>query len=261
MELTIGTWNIWAFTDHDIEEMAEIIREEEIDILGLQETVIKQDDGSDEAHVSKRVADELGYHHYFCTAHDFSKTSFDTERNHKMGNAVLSKYPIKDQKCHSLNPESVEYDGTPEKEPRKLVETRIELGKETVSFFTTHLQYADKFKTTDLSRRQVENLLSVVQEAEPPIILTGDFNSPLGTEELNKIEDILNRVENERPTWTVHPFNYRGFEVEDLEFRLDHIFVSKDIRILDSETIYSELSDHLPVKAEIKVELVEQIKI
>lgn len=252
MIVKAATWNIWAFVDHDVEAMADLIEESEIEMIGLQE-VVKEGHEDTELSVSKRLADELGYNHYFCPAHDFRETDFEPERNHVMGNAVISKYPVKETHCHDLNPPETEYDGTPEKEPRIMVEAEVEVEGKTVRFLTAHLQYSHRFETTDLRKNQVGNILSRIETLEDPIVLTGDFNSPLGNEEIQMVEERLERAGSDRPTWTVHPFDYRGWEVDELKYRLDNIFVSEDVEVVSSQVLSSELSDHLPVVAELEI--------
>ncbi len=55
------------------------------------------------------------------------------------------------------------------------------------------------------------------------------------------------------PTWTVYPFDYKGFKETELKYRLDHIFVSKDLNVHDFKVIQSKGSDHLPVLATVNI--------
>lgn len=64
----------------------------------------------------------------------------------------------------------------------------------------------------------------------------------------------LEVIEDDSPTWTVHPFDYRGWKVKDLEYRVDNILVSPGLTLKDGRTIKSKLSDHLPVVAEIEIQ-------
>lgn len=51
-------------------------------------------------------------------------------------------------------------------------------------------------------------------------------------------------------TWTTKPFSFMGFEENELKWRLDYIFASKQIKVLSSNIIPTEYSDHLPIFAE-----------
>lgn len=246
--LTVATWNIWVYGDRESEKMAELIRENDIEVIGLQEAAIYFDEEEDR-NIAEEIAEELGYYYEFYPALDFRP-----DKPYKMGNAVISKYPIKNSKVHDLNPENVKYDGGYQTEPRIALETEIEIEDNRIKFFTTHLQYSYRFETSEIRRSQVQNLLSAVEEAELPVVLTGDFNSTLDNPEIQSIADELNKVGADEPTWTVQPFEHEGWNVTELEYRLDNIFVSSGIKCQATEVIYSELSDHLPVKAEVKME-------
>ncbi len=248
MEITVASWNIWVFGDRDVEGIAKVIRENDIDVIGIQEAAIYYDEDSP-LNIIEDVAEELGYNYVFYPALDFRK--YDSDRQHEMGNAVISRYPIKDSEPHSLNPENISYDGTPEKEPRILINTEIDVEGASIRFLTTHLQYSHRFNTTEIRTAEVQNLLSVVDSFEEPVVLAGDFNAPLENEELQMVEEKLERVGSDKPTWTVKPFDYRGWSVDELEYRLDNLFISGDLEYRSSKTISSQVSDHLPVKATI----------
>lgn len=228
--------------------MAEVIQKNDTDIIGIQEAAIYYDENSPK-NITEELAEELGYHHVFYPAIDFRP-----EKPYTMGNAIISRYPIKDSKSHELNPEDITYDGTYETEPRILVEAGIDVNGQTLRFLTTHLQYSYKFQTTNIRKKQVQKVLSVIEEIQEPAVLAGDFNAPLENEEIEMIEKEMNRIDSQEPTWTTKPFEHEGWKVDEPEYRLDNIFVSKDLKILEAETIQTELSDHLPVKATVSIE-------
>lgn len=133
MSIKFGSWNIWAFGNKDYEEMADLIREHDIDVVGLQEVVTFSEEGITK-NMAEQMAEELGYHCVFYPAMDFSEDDHDPEREHTMGNAVVSRFPIKESAAYSLNPEKIEYDGSPEKEPRILVKTEVATDEGEVTF-------------------------------------------------------------------------------------------------------------------------------
>ena len=55
------------------------------------------------------------------------------------------------------------------------------------------------------------------------------------------------------PTWTTKPFSHEGFEVDSLSYRLDYIFGSDDIELVNSKIISTEYSDHLPIMATVEL--------
>lgn len=92
-----------------------------------------------------------------------------------------------------------------------------------------------------------------MEECENPLILTGDFNSKLDSQEIDKIRENLTRIGTEKPTWTTKPFDHEGFEVNELKYRLDNIFLNDSVEVEDTELVESKLSDHLLVIADINV--------
>ena len=54
-------------------------------------------------------------------------------------------------------------------------------------------------------------------------------------------------------TWTTKPFSYNGFSENSLNWRLDFVFGTKDIKVISSEIIKTDLSDHLPILIKIEI--------
>jgi len=53
-------------------------------------------------------------------------------------------------------------------------------------------------------------------------------------------------------TWPTKPFDYHGFKENDLSWRLDYIFATKDVRVKKVEIINTQYSDHLPILLEVE---------
>lgn len=246
--MRVASWNLWTWEGKDPEAIAEVIRENDVEIVGVQEGATYFEDDGEKWNIVEEVAEELGWEYEFYPALDFRPDKPVIE-----GDGVISKHQIKESSHRKLNPDDVEYDGSFEKIPRVAVKTIIEAGETDLTFLSTHLQYAFKFQTTDISRTQVSNLFEFVEESEGPIVLTGDFNSKLDSEEIKMLEDRMERIGSDKPTWTTQPFEHEGFEVDELKYRLDNIFVTEDIDCIGTELVESELSDHLMVIADVEI--------
>ena len=245
--LRVASWNIWTWEGKDPEGIAEVIKENDIDIVGVQEGATYFEEDGEKWNMVEEVAKELGYEYEFYPALDFRPDKPVIE-----GDGIISRYPIKQASHRKLNPEDVEYDGSFEKIPRIAVKAIIDTGERDLTFLSTHLQYAYKFQTTEISRNQVNNLLDFVEESEEPVILTGDFNSKLESEEIQMLEGNMERIGTDKPTWTTQPFEHQGFEVDELKYRLDNIFVSDNVDCEKMQLVESKLSDHLMVVADVK---------
>lgn len=68
------------------------------------------------------------------------------------------------------------------------------------------------------------------------------------------MEEELKSLDDDSSTWTVIPFDYNGWQVEGLEYRVDEIYYSEQFEEMESFTIDSKISDHLPVKARLKMD-------
>lgn len=247
MEINVASWNIWIHGSRDFKGMAKVIKENKIDVIGIQEAGIYYDQ-TPPFNITEKIASELDFNFVFCPSLDVRS---DPKRRYIIGNAVLSKFPILESTCYPLGPE-IKYDGTFQTEPRILVSSKIKLGKKTLYFFTTHLQFSVEFQTTKIRLKQAEKILSLTKNTKPAI-LTGDFNTPSQREEIKKIEKVLRRVNGDEPTWTVYPWEKYGWKVDSLKYRIDHFFLSKDLEYKNPQVIKSRLSDHLPIKTSIVI--------
>lgn len=153
MELNVASWNIYIFGDKNAEGIAKTIEENQIDVIGIQEAGIYFDE-DEKYDIVKEIAEKVGYHYEFVNALDFRKV--DSDREHKMGNAIISRFPIENLESFSLNPESIEYDGNPEKEPRIAIKCEFEIEGRKIVFITTHLQYTNEFEASDIRKAEIK---------------------------------------------------------------------------------------------------------
>lgn len=241
--INIASWNIWIHGSRDFKGMAEVIKENKIDVVGIQEAGIFYDNPQP-LNIAEKIARELDFNFVFYPSLDARP-----ERSYIIGNAILSRFPILESAVYPLGPE-VEYDETSRTEPRILVFSKIKVEDKLVNFYTTHLQFSVNCQTTDARLNQVEKILALVK-SDRPTILAGDFNVPPQNEEIKKIEKVLTRVSGDEPTWTVYPWEKYGWKVGGLEYRIDYLFISKDLKYKNPQVIKSRLSDHLPIKASV----------
>jgi endonuclease/exonuclease/phosphatase family metal-dependent hydrolase len=94
--------------------------------------------------------------------------------------------------------------------------------------------------------------LDVLKNIEDgPLIFAGDLNSKEGSEIVCLLEQSLSNAlrGSDLRTFANHPFSFQGFEVNDLEYLLDYIFVNDQVRVLAVHAENVAGSDHLPVVA------------
>jgi endonuclease/exonuclease/phosphatase family metal-dependent hydrolase len=166
---TLNIWNRFGPWEERLPAIRAHLAKLSPDILGLQEVLRSQlGDALDQA---KLLAEGLGYHIAFGLASE--------EHGAPVGNAILSKWPIRSQRCFPL-PNG----GTHEK--RSICFAEIEAPFGLVPFFCTHLNW--RLHEGHVRCLQVRHLAEVVAENAPmdgfPPIVVGDFNAEPESDEI-----------------------------------------------------------------------------
>lgn len=239
--LSILQWNVWYL--EDIHNISKFLSANKADVICLQELTINFDK-QDHIHTPEFLAKELGYNLYF------QEITFAGEE-HRLANAILSKYPILDSRTVWVNKEqgSGKYDD----ENRAYVEATLDIDGEKVTVGTVHMSYTHKFEPSQRKLAEAQSLVEAVSSNTEKYILTGDFNATPGSQVVAGIEKLLTNCgpEYDVNTWTTKPFSYGGFEANTLEWRLDYVFSTADVEVSKAEVLTTEYSDHLPVLVEI----------
>ncbi len=239
------TWNIWH--GKYLREIMDYLQTEKPDVIGMQEVIEQQREGK-QFNLAEYLANELGYNFAYFMA-------FHTDRHtpeYDQGNAILSKFPITLSEVIELS-SLADYEGSAVTEPRVAVQAKISINNIKFNFFNTHLGYSHGFAESEIRDRQVKKLISLLPTEKT--ILLGDFNSLPESNTVKSIAKILESADKDlnEKTWSIYPTNYRGFKVDGLEYRIDYIFTSQDIKVLNTRLGDTKASDHLPVITEIEV--------
>lgn len=132
--------------------------------------------------------------------------------------------------------------------PRIITEAIIEIDKKPIRVLNTHL---DK-RIESVKKRQLKKLLSEIKKKQMPTIVTGDFN--LYKDDL-LMKDFIKELAKLQIIRV--PYNKKTFKYSKADNAIDHIFVSKDFRILKYGIIdnkyFDDFSDHYPLYAEIEM--------
>lgn len=195
------------------------------------------------------LAKSLGYNYYYVPAHQDEKTG------QGFGNVILTKFPIKNSANYFLQTKDKSLGESYDNENRLLLKITINTENQDVDFYTTHLSYTHQFQETEKKITEVRNLLDIVKTFTMISILSGDFNLTPSSDSVKSISNILKNLapgfgEN---TWTTKPFSYNGFEVNTLDYRLDYIFGTKNIKLIETKILSTEYSDHLPIFSRIRI--------
>lgn len=217
------------------EDVAEVLRRLDGDIVGLQEVdhFLARTGDYDQ---TKYLAETLGYPYYhFTYTVDKGK---GTEG--KYGHAIMSKYPIKELEDKEF---SVQIS-----ERRKYCRAVIDVeGKELV-FYNAHLTTSGHTRiglepNKIFAQYQLKELMNRIYAEESPVVLTGDFNL------------IFEKQKECVDTEKVYPLNGgKDFSVEEPKTRIDNIYLC-NIEKHDAAVTYGErgASDHPWIHADIEI--------
>jgi len=246
MKIKVLSWNIWK--GKYLDNVIRFLKENDADIIGLQE-VTEEDTTEGRRNLAKIIAKSLDYNYAYFKA-------FTTDRHEKVydyGNAILTKHQIENPNYYFLSDLS-DYKKDAETEPRIAGIAEININDKRVKIVNVHLAYSHELRSSKMRIKQIENLTKLINSNKT--ILMGDFNASNFSGEMNMVNEIVKNADqnSDKPTWSVFPTNYKGFEVKGLDYRIDHIFVSKDVKVMDFKVEESTASDHLPISATIEIE-------
>ncbi len=233
--LTVMTYNIRHGLGIDdvfnFSRVVETIKDVDPDILILNE-VDQGNPRSGEMNQADIIAEELGMNSFFSSSEDRSD----------YGNAVLSKFPIKEEFGFVLpRPEWM----LAVNRGCAVIITEVE-GKEVV-VMGTHLGLGGIMEV----QTELRGILEVYYEyKDKPAIIAGDFNAELfdlqyGVPELFNHFKSVNHTLN-KDLHTI-PADRPGSQI-------DYIFVNDYFEVNDAFTVSSYASDHLPVVSKLELE-------
>lgn len=145
------------------------------------------------------------------------------------GLVTYSKYPVKSERHIYLSSD---------REQRGILHTLIKVDGRKLNIINVHLGLGKKERKV-----QMQELIEFIKElGNEPCIVVGDFNEDsIYFEELD-LKDVAKKLEKS---------NILTFAV-GLE-RIDYIFASPNIEILDYEVLIKNMSDHYPIIARLKI--------
>ena len=184
ISLKIGSYNIanGRNVDHDLSILGKDIKDQGLDIVGLQE-VDQYVNRSGSQNTMKKLSSSSGLEYY----------AFFKAINHdggEYGIGILSRYPIVSSKTTKL------YSGS--EEQRVLGHAVIDVDGTEINFFVTHMSY----ESESLWDKQFEEISVILKECGD-YILTGDFNVTNFVPFYNELEgaEIVNYGDDALPTF------------------------------------------------------------
>ena len=238
MDIKVMTYNIQHGHVHlsnpgriDLSVMADVIRDEGADIIGLNE-VRGRGDHPDYTAQTEFMAGYLGYHGWF-------GRSFYVGGWNPYGNAIVSSVPILATEVIPIpDPPLRKYDGY--YETRCVLRAVLDLGR-PFTVFASHFGL-----NPDEAENAVDTVVKAVSKCGTPFCFQGDLNL--------KPEDPLMRPLFEIMTDTAVAADgpVLTFASDNPYEKIDYIFVSRDVRAERFRVPVVIASDHSPCYAEIR---------
>jgi endonuclease/exonuclease/phosphatase family metal-dependent hydrolase len=212
----------------DLERLAAVIRDAGVDIVALQEVDVGVE-RSQRRDLVAELADLTGLRFTaFGKNIDFQGGDY--------GNAILSAWPVFDDRNTHLN------DGSSER--RGAQELRIARGRDTLVVVNTHLDHspdpAARLAAIDQITREV-----LARHTTNCLIMAGDFND---TPESQAIQVVSAHLED---AWSAAGIgDGYTFPADHPSRRIDYIFHGAALHPLEARVLPTEASDHRPVVVE-----------
>jgi endonuclease/exonuclease/phosphatase family metal-dependent hydrolase len=188
------------------------------DVIGLQESDTSRI-ANGNSDVVRYFADHLGMYSYYGP-----QTVLGT-----FGIALLSRYPIENPRTFYMFSEG---------EQTATIVAEIAAGGKTYRIRVTHLGNGGPLP-------QIEDILSTLGD-QPNIVLMGDFNFRPTTDQYRQaataLDDAWVRAGSPAPIGAVW----------DADRRIDHVFVTPDVDVIDAQYVPAALSDHPALVVEVK---------
>ena len=247
VEFTAATYNV-HYMQRGLPGLIHTIKGIDADVVALQEVLST---GGQPA--SAQIAGSLGYHHV-------ASMPYVNYGSAQWVLAILSRHPI------------VARDEIRLGNSRRALRAVVNINGRPVEFITMHLMPLagntggmQSVRQRGQSRRaEIADLLTWLGEAKRPRFLLGDFNMLRGTmgfydlDEYDLVSDVYSDADGGWP-----PTNSDTFPLPDAtrkkigerlpiwlvprSITLDYIFVSDAVKVLDTDVIKSEASDHWPL--------------
>lgn len=240
--MRVLSWNLWGLPAWG--DVARLVRDEDVDVVALQEAHKNYSARSDWADVAAEVEEALGWGCVFAPAMDLP----DEHSRRQLGNLIASHLPLTDVRSWRL-PAAMPWDGRSwETEPRVLLEC---VAGARIRVATTHLAHSEGNATSPTRVLQVDRIVEVLGLPAERLVLTGDFNATPDTPEIRLLRQFLATADpSEARTWPVKAERDDG-GVDDANpaVTIDYVLHSPDLACRSFEILRGERSDHPPLIA------------
>ncbi|NED96906.1 metal-dependent hydrolase [Phytoactinopolyspora alkaliphila] len=218
----------------DLRRVADVIEQEDVDVVGLQEVDRHFSERSDFVDQAAWLARELNMHVVYGANIDRDPLN-PGEPRRQYGTAILSDRPILDWENTYLP----RYEGH---EQRGLLRARIVVRGVPVQVYNTHLQHNDAAERLE----QSEAIKDIIGTPDESVVLLGDLNATPEAPEITTLLDDLVDAWEEAGVGDGYTIPSEG-----PNRRIDYVLTSGDVVARSAAVVTTDASDHLPVHADL----------
>lgn len=223
------------------------LKQEKADIVCLQE-VHKED--------LKELAKELEMEPVFGQMSSIGRNVYLEPPFSPYGVGMLSALPIQDIQMSYYRGTEEEaktklFSGNSKDDAHPLLHITVQKEDKAFTIGTTHFTWSPDGKADDAQRRDIENLLSIL-EGIPELILCGDFNAPRGGEIFDAIaQEYTDNIPAEYTTSIDTDLHRDGEKMRHKSLMVDGLFTTRRYEC-SSVRLVNGVSDHCAIVAEIQ---------
>lgn len=252
MKIKILTLNIWG--GEFLERVVDFIRKESPDVTLLQE-VYSGTGNLDSKYQSLYVLQAKLHYAYYA----FEPSLIDVRSigNILWGNAILSRFPIRNQRSiffdipfGEVSLEKTYLQNRTQFIPMNILGTNIKISNKDISTYSVHGIWGFDGEDNQRRLKMSKIIVDEIKDKEN-VILAGDFNVQPNTKTVGNIEKHLQNVfKND----LVSTFNmkHKSFPTYAATV-VDMIFVSKHFNVISHNMPDVDVSDHMPLVCELEV--------
>ena len=230
------TYNI-QYGNEGIDSVADVIRAEKPDIVGLQEVDVHWADRSAYIDQAERLSKQTGMAVRFARIYQLPNTD-PARPPREFGVAILSRYPIVSFTNHTISRLSTQEENPVPRPLPGFLEAVIDVHGTSVRVFNVHLDYR---RDPAVRARQVEEMLGYIGDSTVPTLLFGDLNAKPDAPEL---QPLLSKLHD---TWTYSVSQGLTMPATDPTGKIDYVLTSGGFRVVNARVPQVHASDHLPV--------------
>ena len=257
------TYNVHGFKPFDTgavepvkQQILSIVRKENPDIIAFQEYFTRKKGSFDMTDSLKGI---LKTPYYYFVA--------DTDNGYEAtGLAIFSKYPIESKGSIAFadsGNSSIYIDVLINKKMMRIYSVHLQ----SIAFDKQDYEYLDKvtskmdpdlkpskrilsmLKTAFLKRSaQVDVMKAEMKKCTTPFLIAGDFNDTPPSYAVTQLTKGMNKSFDKKGTGLGRTYNGKF-----PNFQIDYIATTKDIEIMNHRVITAKLSDHFPVRSDLKL--------